>query len=124
MPGFIKPTFIVLVLMLDFGGSLAIKCISVNNQPCMIRPMRINLNPDELRYCPFIVSMDRCDGICNIVEKAFGKASVPNETEDMNLEVFNMIKGISESKTLAKQISWECRCKFDGRKCNLRQMEQ
>ena len=37
--------------------------------------------------------------------------------EDMNLKVFNMIKAINESKTLAKYISCECRCEFDGRKC-------
>ena len=26
--------------------------------------------------------------------------------------------GINESKTLTKHISCECKCKFDGRKCN------
>ena len=30
-----------------------------------------------------------------------------------------MITGINESKTLAKHISCECKCRFDGRKCNL-----
>ena len=29
-----------------------------------------------------------------------------------------MITGINESKTLAKHISCECKCKFDRRKCN------
>ena len=29
-----------------------------------------------------------------------------------------MITGINESKTLAKHISCECKCKFDGRRCN------
>ena len=29
-----------------------------------------------------------------------------------------MITVINESKTLAKHISCECKCKFDGRKCN------
>ena len=29
-----------------------------------------------------------------------------------------MITGINEPKTLAKHISFECKCKFDGRKCN------
>ena len=29
-----------------------------------------------------------------------------------------MITGINESKTLIKYISCECKCKFDGRKCN------
>ena len=29
-----------------------------------------------------------------------------------------MITGINESKTLTKHISCECKCRFDGRKCN------
>ena len=29
-----------------------------------------------------------------------------------------MITEINESKTLAKDISCECKCKFDGRICN------
>ena len=45
------------------------------------------------------------------------KVCFPNKTEDLNLSVFNVITGINESKTLAKHISCECKCKFDGRKC-------
>ena len=37
------------------------------------------------------------------------------------MKVFNKIKEINESRTLAKYISCECRCEFDGRKCNSRQ---
>ena len=49
MPGFIKQTSIVLVLMLlGFGRSLAIKCVSMNSQSCMVRPTLIDMNPDEL----------------------------------------------------------------------------
>ena len=29
-----------------------------------------------------------------------------------------MITGINELKTLKKHISCECKCRFDGRKCN------
>ena len=32
-----------------------------------------------------------------------------------------MIAGINESKTLTKYISYECKCNFDGRKCNWNQ---
>ena len=42
----------------------------------------------------------------------------PNKTEDLNLRMFNMITGINESKTLSKHISWECKCKIDGRNFN------
>ena len=46
------------------------------------------------------------------------KVCVPNKTEDLNLNVFSIITGINESKTLAKHISCEYKCRFDGRKCN------
>ena len=42
----------------------------------------------------------------------------PILTEDLNRSMFNMIRGIHESKTLKKHISCEYKCKFDGRKCN------
>ena len=32
-----------------------------------------------------------------------------------------MIPGIIESKTLTKDVSCECKCRFDGKKCNLNQ---
>ena len=61
MSGFIKRMCMVLVLVvLCFGGSLAatktIKCVSMNNQACSVRPMLIDLNLDELYYYPTIVN--------------------------------------------------------------------
>ena len=41
--------------------------------------------------------------------------------QKIQIWVFNMITGINESKTLTKDISCECKCKFDGRKCNSNQ---
>ena len=46
---------------------------------------------------------------------------VRNETEDLNLNVFNMITGINKSLTLTKHISCKYKCKFDCKKCNLNQ---
>ena len=45
---------------------------------------------------------------------------------DVNLKVFNIIKGINESKTdlfhvKKRFISCKCRYEFDDRKCNLKQ---
>ena len=47
------------------------------------------------------------------------KVCVPNKTEDLNLNVLNMVIGINESKALKKHISCKCKCKFHGRKCDL-----
>ena len=49
--------------------------------------------------------MNSCNGSCNTMEDPFGRICIPNKIEDMNLKVFNIIKGINESKTPIKHIS-------------------
>ena len=91
----------------------------------MTEPIFINLHPNEysqeFHYYPFAVKLDRCVGSCNTLNDLSNKVCVPNKTEDLNLNVFNMVIGINESKTSTKHISCECKCKFDGTKCNLDQ---
>ena len=65
-----------------------------------------------------MVKLDICVGSCNTLNDLSDKVCVPNRTEDLNLRMFNMIKEINESKTLAKNISYEWKCRFDGRECN------
>ena len=61
---------------------------SINKQPCMARPILIDLNPDEhnegLRYYPFMVNLDRCNGICSTFNDLSNRICVPNKTEDLN----------------------------------------
>ena len=91
----------------------------------MTQPTLINLYPNEysqeLRYYLFAVNLDRCTGSCNTLDDLSSRICVPNETEDLNLHVFNMITGINESKGLTKDISCKCKCKFDSKKYNLNQ---
>ena len=61
----IKQVFIVL---LSFSGSSESKCVSLNNEPCTIRPTLINLNPTELNYYPFMISLDKCSRSCNAAD--------------------------------------------------------
>ena len=79
-----------MLVLLCFGESVAIKCVSMNNQSYLFRPTLLDLNPDEFYRYPVAISTNMCDGI-------------------------------NESRTLAKHISCDCRCGFDGRKCNWRQ---
>ena len=57
----------VFIGLLCFSRSLAIKYGSLNNKPCMIRPTLIDLNPIELNYYPFMISLDKYSGSCNFV---------------------------------------------------------
>ena len=106
MFGLIKKIFIGLLTGL-VNGSNHTKFESSINQKCEIKPTLINLHPNKysqkFHYYPFAVKLDRCVGSCNSLNDLSDKVCLPNKTEDLNLSVFNMITGISESKTLTKQ---------------------
>ena len=113
--------FIVLLSNIVNGSNHA-KCVSLSNQKCMTQPTLINLHPSEcsqeFHYYPLAVKLDRCVRSCNTLKELSNKVYVPNETDNLNLSMFNMITEINESKTLTKHILCECKCKFDGRKCS------
>ena len=43
MPGLIKQFFVLMLVLLGFGVSLSIKCVSMNNQSRMVRLILIGL---------------------------------------------------------------------------------
>ena len=100
------------------------ECVSLSNKKCITQPTLIILlfyyfeYSQDLYYYPFLAKLNGCIGSCNTVIDLSNKVYVPNKTEDLNLSVFNMITGINQSKTLTKYVSCECKCRFDGRKCN------
>ena len=91
----------------------------------MTKPNVINLHPNEfsqeLHHYPFAVKLDRYIGHCNTLNDLTNKECVPNKTEDLNISEFAKITGKNESKIFKKDISCECKCKFDGRGCNSNQ---
>ena len=94
------------------------KCVSLDNQRYMTQHTLINLYPKEyspeLHYYLLVVNLDRYAGSCNTIDHPSGRVCVPNEREDLNLDVFNMITGINELRTLTKHISSKCEFKFDS----------
>ena len=60
----IKQVFIVL---LSFSVSLATKCMFLNDELCIVRPTLIDMNPVELKYYPFMISINKSTGSCNVL---------------------------------------------------------
>ena len=106
---------------MNFSGVLTIECVSLTNELCMIRPAFIDLNPVELNCYPFMISLDNCSGSCNSVDDLSTKICVLSETRDMNIEVFNMITNENEAKTMAKNISCDCKCNLNSTTFNSNQ---
>ena len=55
----------------------------------MDRPAIIDMNPVDLKYYPFMISLNTCTGSCNILSP---KICVPKETKDINVKAFNIKK--------------------------------
>ena len=105
----------VLILLLRFSCPLAhvpkvsdrTKCLSLDDEPSMVKPTLIDLNPVELKYYPFMIILDKCNGCCNVI---LPKICVPKEKKDINVKVFNMITKLkTKLKKMAKHIP--CCCK-------------
>ena len=62
--------------------------------------------------------VDKCNWSCNFLDELPTKMCIPGKTEDVNVELFNMITRINEVKTLVKNISSDCKGIFDCEACN------
>ena len=57
-----------------FSGSLAfnskqpIKCLSLSNQPCETRLTLVDINPHEVLFYSFTVSINKCGGSCDTID--------------------------------------------------------
>ena len=113
--------FSLFIVLLSFSESLArdrMKCLFLNDKPCMVRPSFTDMNPVELKYYPFMISFNKCTGSCNILSP---EICVPKETKDINVKAFNMITNKDEAKAMTEHISCVCKCKCNSTTCNSKQ---
>ena len=80
MFGFVKQIFVT--TMIFFGYNIlsvnSLKCVSVNNQECKIRPEIININSNEPLFYPYTFKINKCSGSCNNVNDPYSKLYIPD----------------------------------------------
>ena len=59
--------FSLFIVLLSFSEYLAIKCLFLNEQQYMVRPTIFDMNPVELKYYSFMISLNKCTGGCNVL---------------------------------------------------------
>ena len=109
--------FIVLLSSLTRLADLT-KYLFLNDKPCMVRTAIIDMNLVELKYYPFMISLNKYTGSCNVLAP---KVFVPKETKDMNVKTFNTITNNDEGKAMTEQISCDFKCKVNSTTCNSNQ---
>ena len=101
------------IVLFSFSSSLSTKCLFLNDEPCMVGPTRIDFNPVELKYYPFLISLNECSGSCNNLS--------PKEIKDINFEAFNIITNKNKAKVMTQHILCHCKCKLNSTICNSNQ---
>ena len=95
---FIRKVFFTAITFFSFNvlNVNSLKCISLKNQECKVRPKIIN---NDLFY-PFRIKVNICSGNCNSINYPYLKECVPDVIKNMNLKVFNMIMWKNETKQI------------------------
>ena len=70
---FIKKVFVV---AMSFFSCNLLKCVSMNNQECKVRPEIININSNEPSFYPYSVKISKCSGSCNNINDPYAKLYV------------------------------------------------
>ena len=55
-----------------------LKCVSINNQECKIRPVIMSNNNDEPSFYPYSFEINKCIGSCNNSNDPYAKLCVPD----------------------------------------------
>ena len=89
-----------------FNESLVTKCLFLSDGPCTVRPILIDINPVTLKCYPFMISLNKCIEICNVL-----CLKICLKNKDIIVKAFNMITNKNEPKPMAKHISCDRKCK-------------
>ena len=111
------------VVLLRFSSSLPTKCLSLNYKPYMVRPNLIDVNPFELKFYPFMVSIDKCSGSFNVFSSKICVQKKKNKNKNKRHKCYSISYdnniSTNEAKAMEKHISCDCKCKFNCTTCNL-----
>ena len=92
-------------MILSFFSCSAVKCSSMNNQECKVKPEIKNINNNELSFYPHSVKISKCSGNCNNINDAYANLCVPDVVKNMNVKVFNLISRTNETRYIKWYVS-------------------
>ena len=75
-------------------NEILLKCVSVNNQKCKVRPEMLNINSNEPSSYPDSILVNKCSGSFNNINEPYAKLCIPNFLKNINFKDNKIIKSI------------------------------
>ena len=93
-----------------------LECVSVVNQKCMPRPKILDANESvgEALYYPYNVLVNKCSGRFNTFNNPMAKLCVPNVIKRVNMQVYNFLIRLIETRNVLWHESCKCVCKLNS----------
>ena len=101
--------------------STPLKCVSMNNQECKVRPEIVNVNIDEPVFFPFSIKTSKCSGSFNNISDPYAKICGPDVIKNTNVKVFNLMSRTNETRHIKWHEMCRCKCRLDASVCNKKQ---
>ena len=119
---FIKQIFISALMLFTGPTNVnSLKCVSLENQKCKVRPKIVDINSNNTMFYPFSVKINKCSGNCNNINDPYAKTCVPDTVKDLNVTVFNLMSRINETRHIKWHETCKCICRLDKIICNSKQ---
>ena len=71
-------------------------------------------------YC-FSININRCSGSCSNINNPYAKLCVPDIIKNINVNVFNLMSRINETRHIIWHETCNCLCRLSASVCNSRQ---
>ena len=119
MLGFIKRCFFKgLVFLSTLTSVNMLRCISMNNQECKVRPQIVNVNGDDPVYFRLSIKTSKCSGVVTILITHAQNCVFLMLQKNLNVKVFNLMSGTSKTKHIEWHETCKCECRFNCSVCN------
>ena len=117
----------IISLLISLFGIIkrkALECVSVVNQKCIPRPKILDVNEvvAEALFYPYNVLVSKCSGSCNTFDNPIAKLCVPNVIKRVNMQVYNFLMMLNETRNVLWHESCKCICKLNSSVCNNKQI--
>ena len=114
----------LLISLFSITKTKALEYVSVVNQKCMPRPKILDINEGggEALFYLYNVQVNKCSGSCNTLDNPMAKLCVPNVIKGVNMQVYNFLKMLNETRNVLWHESCKCVCKLNSSICNNKQI--
>ena len=100
---FVKKAFfggLTTLASINLSTITLLRCISMSNQECRLRPEIVNVTSHEPVFYPFNIKTSKCSGSCNNINYPYAKICVPEVVKNVSVKVFNLMSRTNKKRRI------------------------